>query len=293
MKLGIDSYCFHRFFGEIYDGQPTPNGPMSMNDFLAFAKELNVDGVSLESCFLPSWEEAWFKDLKASLDDYGFERVYAWGHPQGLEDGTNREAFTDMIAQIKFAALIGASVMRITPGPGSADFRYAPRGPRLDILVGWLKEAVSAAEHLNVKLALENHGDYTADEMLWLIEAVASPYLGVTFDTGNFLRLLDDPVRAAEKLAKYTLATHIKDLKVRQGVSPAEWFFFSSTPLGDGLVDIAAIARILKTAGYDGTLAVEIDHLHPDYHFDEHGAIRKSVIELRRLVDGLDKLETS
>ncbi len=287
MKVGIDSYCFHRFFGEVYDGQPAPDAPMTMADFLAYAKELNVDGVSLESCFLPSWEESWFRDLKATLDDYGFDRVYAWGHPQGLEDGTNREAFADMVAQMRYAALIGASVMRVTPGPGPADFRYEPRRPRLDILAGWFKEAVRVAERHNLKLALENHGDYTADEMLWLIEAVESPYLGVTFDTGNFLRLLDDPVRAAEKLAKYTLATHIKDLKVRQGVPPSEWSFFSSTPLGAGLVDVAAIIRTLNAAGYDGLLAVEIDHLHPDYHFDERGAVRQSVLELRRLAGSL------
>ena len=54
MKIAIDSYCFHRFFGEIYPGQPAPAAPMSMDDFLAFAGELQVEGVSLESCFLPS-----------------------------------------------------------------------------------------------------------------------------------------------------------------------------------------------------------------------------------------------
>ena len=55
--------------------------------------------------------------------------------------------------------------------------------------------------------------------MLWLVEAVGSPYFGVNFDTGNFLRLLDDPLDAMEKLGKYVFATHIKDLKVRRGVS--------------------------------------------------------------------------
>ena len=58
VKIGIDSYCFHRLFGEVYDGTPAPDAPMSVGDFLAFAKELNVDGVSLESCFLPSMEES-------------------------------------------------------------------------------------------------------------------------------------------------------------------------------------------------------------------------------------------
>src|SRR3989304_5494747 len=113
MKVGIDSYCFHRFFGEVYPGQPQPPKQMTMDDFLAFAKELNVDGVSLESCFFPSMDKGWLTDLKAKLDDYDFDRVYAWGHPAGLEAGKNRDAFEDMIAQISNAKRIGAGVMRV------------------------------------------------------------------------------------------------------------------------------------------------------------------------------------
>ena len=289
MKIGIDSYCFHRFFGEVYEGQPVPKTTMTMEDFLAFAVELGVDGVSLESCFFPSMEASWSRHLKASLDAHGLERVYAWGHPQGLEDGENRAAFEDMIAQIDNAERIGAKVMRVVPGPGSGDYRYLPRQPRLDVLARWFDEAVRFAGPRGVKLAAENHGDYTAQEMLWLIEAVGSPYFGVNFDTGNFMRLLDDPIDAMQKLGKYVFATHIKDLNVRRGVSAAEWFFFSSTPVGQGLIDVAEILRLLTDAGYNGLLAVEIDHLHPDYGYDEHAAVRQSIGELRRLVapDGL------
>ncbi|MGA3218255.1 MAG: sugar phosphate isomerase/epimerase family protein [Acidimicrobiales bacterium] len=288
MKIGIDSYCFHRFFGEVYEGQPVPDRPMTMEDFLSFAVEMGVDGVSLESCFFPTLEASWFRDLKARLDDYGLERVYAWGHPQGLEDGTNRAALEDMVAQVANAERIGATVMRVTPGPGSGDYRYLPRQPRLEVLAAWFKEAVPEAERRGVRLAAENHGDYTAREMLWLVEAIGSPYFGVNFDTGNFLRLLDDPLAAMEKLAKYVFATHIKDLKVRQGVSPAEWFFFSSTPVGAGLIDMAPIVRSLAAVGYEGLLAVEIDHLHPDYGYDEHGAVRQSIAELHRLVEAAE-----
>jgi 3-oxoisoapionate decarboxylase len=283
MKIGIDSYCFHRFFGEVYEGQPEPQGAMTMRDFLAFAAELGVDGVSLESCFFPSMEASWFRELKASLDAYRLERVYAWGHPQGLEDGTNRAALEDMVSQIDNAVEIGANVMRVVPGPGSGDYRYLPRQPRLDVLAGWFKEAARAGEPRGVKLAAENHGDYTAREMLWLVEAVGSPYFGVNFDTGNFLRLLDDPLVAMGQLAPYVLATHIKDLKVRRDASASEWFFFSSTPVGEGLIDMAPVVRLLADAGYDGLLAVEIDHLHPDYGYDEHAAVRQSISELRRL----------
>ena len=119
MKIGIDSYCFHRFFGEVYDEQPSPGKAMTMDDFLAFAVELGVDGVSLESCFFPSMERSWFSELRARLDDLGLERVYAWGHPTGLEDGTNPAALEDLVAQIDNADLINAKVMRVTPGPGA------------------------------------------------------------------------------------------------------------------------------------------------------------------------------
>ena len=238
----------------------------------------------LESCFFPSMEESWFRELKAQLDDYGLDRVYAWGHPTGLEDGTNRSALEDMVTQVGYAHLIGAKVMRVTPGPGPGSRRYEPRQPRLEVLAGWFQEAVREAGPRGIRLAAENHGDYTAKEMLWLVEAVGSPYFGVNFDTGNFQRLLDDPVGAMEKLAKHVFATHVKDLKVRRGVSPAEWFFFSSTPIGEGLVDMGRIVRLLAEAGYEGLLAVEIGHLHPDYEYDEHLAVRQSIGELRRVV---------
>jgi sugar phosphate isomerase/epimerase len=286
MKVGIDSYCFHRFFGEVYPGQPEPPQKMTVEDFLAFAKELGVDGVSLESCFFPSMDKGWFTDLKAKLDDYGFDRVYAWGHPDGLEAGKNRQAFDDMVAQIPNAKLIGADVMRVVGS--SLMFRLEPHQPQLEILAKWFKEAVKVAEANGVKLAVENHIDYTANECLWLLEQVNSPYFGLNFDTGNFLRLLDDPIKGMQKLAKHVYATHIKDLKVRKGTAADEWYFFSSTPVGDGVVDNQKLAQLLKDANYKGFLAVEVDHLHPDYNYDERAAVRQSIAELRRISSALN-----
>ncbi len=283
MKTGIDSYCFHRYFGEVYPHQTPPpqDELMTMEDFLTFAKKLDVDGVSLESCFFPSFDKGWFLDLKAQLDDYGFDRVYAWGHPDGLEAGKNRAEFDSMIAQIPNARLIGADVMRIVAS--SLMFRFEPHGPQLDILTKWLKEAVKVAEEYDVKLAVENHIDYTADECVELLDRVDSPYLGLNLDTGNFLRLLDDPVDGAAKLADRVLATHIKDLKPVKGVNVKEWYFFSSTPVGDGLVDNQKLAQILYDANYQGFLAVETDSLHPDYENQEHAAVEKSVKALKKI----------
>lgn len=281
MKVGIDSYCFHRFFGEVYPHQTAPDKSMTMEDFLAYAKYLDVDGVSLESCFFPSFDKGWFKDLNTQLDDYGFDRVYAWGHPDGLEAGKNRDEFDSMVAQIPNAKLIGADVMRVVAS--SLMFRFEPHGPQIDILVDWFKEAVKVAEEYDVKLAVENHLDYTADECVELLERVDSPYLGLNLDTGNFLRLLDDPVEGTKKLADRVYATHIKDLKPVAGVDVREWYFFSSTPVGDGLVNNQKIAQYLYDAGYKGFLAVETDSLHPDYEGQEFDAIAKSVANLKRI----------
>ena len=186
-----------------------------------------------------------------------------------------------MIASFEHARSIGAGVMRVVGS--SLRFRKEPHEPQLERLSGMFREAVKVAEEYGIRMAVENHIDFTADEMLRLLAGVGSPYLGINFDTGNFLRLLDDPVKGMQKLAKYVYATHIKDLKVRKGAPADEWYFFSSTPVGDGVVDNRELARLLRDAGYAGFLAVEIDFLHPDYDEDEDRAVERSVEELRRI----------
>jgi sugar phosphate isomerase/epimerase len=286
MKVGIDSYCYHRFFGEVYPQQQPPPRTMSLEDFLRRAKELEVDGVSLESCFFPRFDPSYLAGIKDVLDSYGMERVYAWGHPDGLEGGLNLQAYDDMVASIERAKAIGADVMRVVGS--SLMFRNQAHEPQLERLTRMFSEAVKVAEKHGVRMAVENHIDFTADEMLRLLTAVNSRYLGVNFDTGNFVRLLDDPIKGMEKLAKYVYATHIKDLKPQKGVPVDEWYFFSSTPVGDGIVDNLRLARLLAQAGYKGFLAVEIDFLHPDYHGDEDGAIAKSILELKKIAAAVE-----
>src|SRR3990170_7804701 len=209
MKVGIDSYCYHRFFGEVYPDQKPPAKNMTMEDFLTRAHELGVDGVSLESCFFPSYDAGWFKELKGQLDDYKFDRVYAWGHPDGLERGQNWTAYEEMVGSVPKARAIGAEVMRVVGS--SLMFRHEPHGPQIKALVEMFKKAVKVAEDAGIKMAVENHIDFTGDEILQLVTEVGSPNFGLNFDTGNFLRLLDDPIAAMEKLAPHVMATHVKD----------------------------------------------------------------------------------
>jgi sugar phosphate isomerase/epimerase len=288
MKIGIDSYCYHRFFGEVYDQQIPPQKQMTLEDFLRRAKELDVDGVSLESCFLPQLDPSYLSEVRGMLDEYNFDRVYAWGHPDGLEGGRNEQMFNEMIEHIGYAEAINAPVMRVVGS--SLAFRFEPHGPQIERLTGMFSEAVKVASKAGIRLAVENHMDFTSDEMLTLFKNVGSPYLGINFDTGNFVRLLDDPVQAMEKLVGYVYATHIKDLRIQRDVPVNEWFFFSCTPIGEGgIVDNQKLAQLLEDNGYEGFLAVEIDFLHPDFNNDEDAAVAASVEELRRIARAVEQ----
>jgi sugar phosphate isomerase/epimerase len=285
MKVGIDSYCYHRFFGEIYDDQNKPSQKMTLEDFINRAHQLRVDGVSLESCFIPRYDRTYLSEIKGILDDYNLDRVYAWGHPDGLEGGKNEKAYDEMITHIEYAKAIGAKVMRVVGS--SLMFRLKPHAPQIEKLSSMFSKAVKIAEKEDIKLADENHIDYNPDEMLQIIQNVNSPNFGINFDTGNFMRVLADPIEGMEKLAKYTFATHVKDLKPQKGQPVSSWHFFACTPVGDGLVDNQKLAQLLKDAGYEGSLAVEIDFLHPDYNNDEDNAVAQSVAYLKKIAGNL------
>lgn len=282
MKVGIDSYCYHRFFGEVYPHQPAPNVKWTVMDFIKRAKELEVDGVSLESCFIDSFEASYLKEIREKLDAYGFDRVYAWGHPDGLEAGGNEAAYDDMIEHMEYAQAIGAKVMRVCGS--SLMFRFGDHRLQLEKLTRMFTNAMKHADKYGLKIANENHIDYDSEEMLELIHRVNHPNFGINFDTGNFCRVLDDPVKGMEKLAKYTFATHIKDLRINTTCSVNDWYFFSCTPVGaGGLVNNQKLAQMLKDANYQGFLAMEIDTLHPDFNDDEDKAVADSVAELKKI----------
>ena len=275
MKIGIDSYCYHKFFGEVYPTEEAPKIKMSFEDFLNRAAELKVDGVSLETCFIPSFDDNYLKKIREIIDKNNFKVVVAWGHPNGLEGGNNVAALKDMYGHFKTCKLLGTDLLRMVGS--SLSYRNEPHLPQINRLTKMMKEAVKLAEDSGVKLAIENHFDFTTDEILTIITNVDSPYFGLTFDTGNCLRNGDDPVKSARVLARYTFATHLKDVEAIYGWDPKDWMFFSCTPIGQGIVNIEAIIVELEKSGYKGFMAVEIDNLHPKYKGEVDKAVAESI----------------
>ena len=288
MKIAIDSYCYHRHFGEIYPGLETdPGTRMTMDDFVARAQALGVAGVSLESCFFPQADAGTLARLRERLDAAGLERVWAWGHPHGLRSGDDLAAADDLVRHIGIAQAVGASVMRICCGGRRT--RPANWTEHRAKLLPILKRVVGPAEAHGVVLAIENHIDLLADELVELIETVDSPWLGVCLDTANNLRMIEDPVEAARKLAPYARATHIKDITAnttRKVGHPRDFAFWPSVPVCQGLIDMPAIFALLRDANYDGLLALEIDYLHPACMVDgsADAAIAQSLETMRGLL---------
>ena len=108
---------------------------------------------------------------------------------------------------------------------------------------GNLETALPILEKYKIPLALENHKDWTADEMLELMKSHASEYLGVCLDFGNNIALLDDPINVTEMLAPFTIATHVKDMGV-------EWFndgfLLSEMVLGQGFLDLPRMISLIR-----------------------------------------------
>jgi len=285
MKLAIDSYSYHRYFGEIYPViEQDPGTRIGVHDFLDKAKALDVAGVSIESCFIPDPSPDEVRALAAKLKTLQLDCVWAWGHPGGLRSGQAPEQVADLQRHTAIAAEVGAAVMRICCGgrrTRPADWAMHKAG-----LLPLLRDATAHAKDHGVTLAIENHIDFLADELLELVETVNSPWLGVCLDTANNLRMLEDPAVAIEKLAPLTRTTHIKDITA-QGGNPREFAFWPSVPLGRGLIDLPRAFGDLRKHGYTGLLALEIDYLHPGYA-DGDAAIAESIDYMRRLLGGAE-----
>ncbi len=106
-----------------------------------------------------------------------------------------------------------------------------------------IERAVPILERHRVRMAIENHKDWTIDEMVPLLKGYSSEYLGACLDAGNNIALLDDPMELVDALAPYAFSTHIKDMGVQ---AYADGFLLSEVPLGEGIVDLKRLVETVR-----------------------------------------------
>jgi len=94
-----------------------------------------------------------------------------------------------------------------------------------------------------IKLAIENHKDYRATELVDTLKKIDSEWVGVTLDFGNSIALIEDPMEVVKILAPYAFTTHVKDMGVAEY---KDGFLLSEVPLGKGILDLKTIVKICK-----------------------------------------------
>lgn len=278
MRVGIDTYSYHRFFGELRDGEDDPGTRWTTWDFLARAAELGVEGVSLETCYLDLDDPAFRDRLALTLDEAGLEAVLAWGHPGGLEMGRSAERLGDLLRVIDIAAGIGVGLVRLVVGTYT-HWGMEPADASVERLVPRVTAACRHAAEQGIRLAIETHTALPVIALADLVRRVEAPNLGVVFDTANVVRVGSDLMEATRLLAGATDMVHMKDLDLSEAGfgDPGGWW--PCTSLGAGDLDLQGVLAELRSVEFDGLMCVELATLPPGS--DEDRMVAESIAWLR------------
>lgn len=123
-----------------------------------------------------------------------------------------------------------------------------------------IERALPIAEKYGIPIGMENHKDWTADELVALLKQFSSENLGVCLDTGNNVALLDDYLDVVNKLAPYTLNTHLKDMGVAEY---GAGLLLIEPVLGGGYFDLRKIVSTIRAARPQARLTLEMITRNP------------------------------
>lgn len=278
MKIGLDHYSYHRYFGDIYGAHGDPGETWTLEDFIDHIRTLPYECAAFETCFLPPSK----RELMNAVRKLDREVSFAWGHPHGFMEVSEEAAIAEIEKYLRLSRDFGGQVLRIA-GSSIAYFNQ-PHRPQIDLTLRRLEKILPLAEKYQVRLAIENHGDFFLPELEEILITLDTDFLGMTLDTGNLLRFKEDPVEAIHKLGSKIYLVHAKDLAPMGGFSPNDPLRLACVPAGRGITDFPGIFRMLKSQNYQGMVLIEISGVHPDFaEVHETDMIREGLLYLLSL----------
>lgn len=216
----------------------TARRPRDTYEFLEYCHSLGAGGIQAP---LASLEPAYLKKLRDRAEEFGMYIEVMAGLPKENETGK----FEQTVAAAK---AVGALCIRSAALGGRRYETFAQFSEWQDFVRRSLEaidRAVPIVTKQQVPLAIENHKDWTAQELAALVKERSSEYLGVCLDTGNNIALLDSPASVIETLAPFAVCTHFKDM----AVEPCDdGFLLSEVPLGEGIVDLQKAVTTIHAA---------------------------------------------
>lgn len=252
-RIGVSTYSFgqlgrHRALSDTAKG-------------IDLAAEMGFDGVEILLRQMRDESPENLQRIKRQafllgLDLMGFSTHQGFLRPEKEERKKNVDL---TIHQIELAYALGIPTMRVNTGTwGTYDFNTLmqhrgiepPRQGHTDEeAFGWVSDAfhecLKTAAKCGVVLGLENHWGLgrTPEGVLRIVNAINSPWLMVTMDTGNFF---EDPYDKLEMLAPKAALVQAK------------------TYYGGGLwytleLDYDRIAKLLRKHNYRGYISLEFE----------------------------------
>jgi L-ribulose-5-phosphate 3-epimerase len=165
-------------------------------------------------------------------------------------DAAVREQSLDTIKRcLTISKALGADTMLLTLGALTPKLFYNEAYANS---LQALQKLAPFAEELGINVAVEyvwNKFLLSPMEFARFCDEVASPRVGLFFDTGN-MTIFGYPEHWVRICGKHLMKVHFKDFK-RQGY---EW-----TPLLEGDVDFPAVMAELRKIGYDDAILSEVD----------------------------------
>ncbi len=178
-------------------------------------------------------------------------------------ESLRRAAVEELKLCLEIFSAVGAQWMNLHPDS------QAPLHDRKFVVernLQTIRELLPKAKQLGIGLMIENlPGSFNTVRQLWdLLEPV--PELGLHLDIGH-ANLLVDYNTTDELLAAYGKRLRHVHLHDNKGGSAD-----LHLPLGTGTLDVAHYVRSLQSAGYNGTITLEV--FSPDRHFLDYSLQR-------------------
>jgi 3-oxoisoapionate decarboxylase len=234
---------------------------------LRFARAHRFDGVQFldASAIDASLDPHALADFRALADDMGLYLEAGMPSPNPFRrageagGAVTTGGLADVLAShVDALAALGCRHARLYIGDRHDRFRLDhPWDVQVAASLAVLGELTPRLKSHGIRLAIETHADLTADELLGLLDRLDPEVAGVTLDTGNLAMRLDDPLTAAEKLAPYVVATHVKDMALAFTERGLCW---QARPIGSGILPMPDVLAAILRARPDICLSIE---LHP------------------------------
>ena len=206
---------------------------------LDHAASLKLDSILISDLdAYDSLEDAPLREVKRKADDLGIA-IYAgsWSIcPTSKAFRPNRGTAEEHLRLgLRVSKTLGSPVFRVLLG--TAEDRKTEGGiqARIADTVKVLKACRSQSLDLGVKVAVENHaGDMHSWELVQLIEAAGTDFVGANIDSVNAAWTLEDSHDVLENLGRYTICSSLRDEMIWETPDGAsvQW-----TAAGEGLID--------------------------------------------------------